>query len=112
MGIYMRDGVIHRDLVFTIENIGHKIVNKNIRRNKEKQLCGLIESKNNKTRYPSPKKKKGNQRCTEAVHQTGAVTLDLSHFLQQLIEVFLNDDSCGMGITQSLPGTIYGFAIE
>ena len=79
---------------------------------KEKQLCGLIESKNNKTRYPSPKKKKGNQRCTEAVHQTGAVTLGLPHFLQQACEVFLDDDSCGMGFAESLLGTIYGFAIE
>jgi len=53
VGIYRRDGVIHRDLVFTSENIGHKIVNKNRRRNKEKQEVGQTtrrQIRNKKTR--------------------------------------------------------------
>ena len=108
MGIYRRDGVIHRDLVFTSENIGHKILNKIEGETRRNNTRRADKPETSKTRWGE----KSSEDCTLAVHQTGAVTLDLSHFLQQLIEVFLNDDSCGMGITQSLPGTIYGFAIE
>ena len=55
---------------------------------------------------------KRNRRCTRAVHQIGAVSLGLSHFLQHEIEIFLVDNRGTMGIAQSRPGTTYGFPQE
>jgi len=50
--------------------------------------------------------------AAKIVHQPGAVILELSHLSQQHIEVFLEENSIGMGIAESLPGTTHGFPEE
>jgi len=55
---------------------------------------------------------KRNRRCAQVVHQTEAVTLGLPHFLQQLMEVFLEGNRSGMLNPESLLGTTYGLSVE